>query len=101
MGLMKQLYIELCNLPKLYETDGDKDAKFPMKWILPLDNDRTFEWWLKEFDEKTSTAFGYANLNDPEMSELGYISVSELLEVGAFIDREYQPLTLEEIRNSL
>lgn len=101
MGVMKQLYIELCNLPKLYKTDGDKDAKFLIKFILPLDNDRTFEWWLKEFDEKTGRAFGYANLNDPEMSELGYIGVQELLENGAFIDPEYKPLTLAEIKNNL
>ncbi len=100
MGIMKQLYIELCNLPKLYATDGDETAKFLVKFILPVD-DRTFEWWLKEFDETTGRAFGYTNLNDPQMSELGYISVQELLEKGAFIDPLYKPLTLAEIEKEL
>ncbi len=43
-------------------------------------------------------AFGYANLNDDQMAEWGYISIKELLENGAELDREWKPCTYLETR---
>ena len=41
-------------------------------------------------------AFGYANLNNDQFAEWGYISIDELLENGAELDREWEPCTYGE-----
>jgi len=38
-------------------------------------------------------AFGYANLNDDQMAEWGYISVEELIDNGAIKDRGWRPVS--------
>ena len=100
-------------LPKLYETDGKEDAKYMVRITFG-----TFEWFLKEYSPEEKIAFGFANLNDPEMAELGYVSIAELesmkamqeirdastrrllakIPVHAEIDEHFAPLTLEEVK---
>ena len=46
-------------------------------------------------------AFGYANLNDDDMAEWGYISIKELLENGATLDRTWEPCTYREARERI
>ena len=66
------------------------------------------DWYITELDKKTNEAFGYAIRNgDTQMSELGYISISELTDksVGnAFnnvnIDQYFNPKTLNQIFQS-
>lgn len=35
-------------------------------------------WWISEVDEDRRTAFGYANLGDPQNAEWGYVNLDEL-----------------------
>ena len=35
-------------------------------------------WYITSYDPETKEAFGFVNLNDPQMAELGYISIEEL-----------------------
>lgn len=50
-----------------------------------------FYWLLAELDRKENLAFGYANLNNDLFAEWGYISIDELLENGAELDRDWRP----------
>jgi len=98
LHIAEKLYDEL---PSLYSTDGDTESVFPIKLVSPLFK---FEWWLKEYNPETMIAFGYANLNDIQMAELGYINILELLTdvPGLCIDPNYEkPLTLAEIEKEL
>lgn len=52
-----------------------------------------FYWLIAELDREKDLAFGYANLNDHQMAEWGYISIRELLENGAELDRNWKPCT--------
>ena len=48
---------------------------------------------IAELDAKENLAFGYANLNDDQMAEWGYISVEELIDNGAIKDRSWKPVS--------
>jgi len=50
-----------------------------------------FYWLIAEFDPKERLAFGYANLNNDDFAEWGYISIDELEENGAELDKEWKP----------
>lgn len=52
-----------------------------------------FYWLIAELDEKENLAFGYANLNNDDFAEWGYINIDELLENGAEPDEEWKPCT--------
>lgn len=52
-----------------------------------------FYWLITEIDKEQNLAFGYANLNDDDCAEWGYISVQELLDNGAELDSEWKPCT--------
>ena len=47
-------------------------------------------------DKKENLAFGYATLNDDHFAEWGYISIKELIDNGASLDRTWTPVTFEE-----
>ncbi len=69
-------------IPKLYETDG---TPFEQKlihqiWVIPSVN---FVWCIAEMNIETKEAFGYANLNDDEMAEWGYINIADIKKNGA------------------
>lgn len=55
-----------------------------------------FYWLIAEIDPKDNLAFGYANLNDDQMSEWGYIDISELLSNGALLDTDWKPCTFSQ-----
>jgi len=55
-----------------------------------------FYWLIAELDPKRETAFGYANLNDDMLAEWAYISIDELHENGAGLDREWKPCTYKD-----
>jgi hypothetical protein len=96
---------ELRKLPKLYSTDGrGSNAKiyrvrlYRQCGILPSDQ---FEWFLSEYDPNENVAFGYASLNDPLNSELGYVSIGELLGIGVKLDLDFKPLNLNEVKKKV
>ncbi len=65
----------LDDLPRLYETDGVVDC--PDKIVRLHFFIGGCDWYAVEFDGK-DTFFGFVNLNDPEMAEWGYFTLSEL-----------------------
>ena len=82
-------------IPKLYETDNIPFEKkiIYQKWEIPQIG---FYWLISELDRKQNLAFGYANLNDDNFAEWGYISIEELIDNGASLDRAWTPVTFEE-----
>ena len=52
-----------------------------------------FYWLIAEIDPKERLAFGYANLNNDDFAEWGYISIDELLENGVELDKGWKPCT--------
>ena len=82
-------------IPELYATEKtafDKKIIYQRYQIKELG----FYWLVAELDRKRNLAFGYANLNDDIMAEWGYISIEELLENGAELDRHWKPCTYKE-----
>jgi len=77
-------------IPKLYATEN-----IPIESKIIYQRyqigDLGFYWLIAELDKKKNLAFGYANLNDDELAEWGYIDIDELLENGAEFDREWKP----------
>ena len=83
-------------IPKLYEIeDVPLDEKIiHQKWEIPyLD----FYWLIAEIDPKEQLAFGYANLNNDENAEWGYISLDELRENGAMPVEDWKPTKYKDI----
>ncbi len=90
------------NLPKLSKT-GDKEPLYLVRITFG-----SFEWFISEYNHDEKMAYGFANLNDPDMAELGYIDIEELENVKAThnifiveIDRSYIPIKLDQIRANL
>lgn len=77
------------DIPKLYETEN---IPFEEKVIYRRYQIKEigFYWLIAELDKKTNMAFGYANLNNDIFAEWGYISLHELLDVGARLDRDWK-----------
>jgi hypothetical protein len=74
-GEMERLNDIVEKIPKLYETDNKK-GKHPLNLHYFMGSS---DWYITEWDGD-DTFFGYAILkNDLEMSEWGYISLSEIL----------------------
>jgi len=87
-------------IPKLYETDEIPTEKkiIYQKWNL---KQVSFYWLISELDRKENLAFGYANLNDDTCAEWGYISIQELIDNGAELDRTWKPCTFEEAQKRI
>ena len=51
---------------------------------------------IAELNPINNLAFGYANLNNEDLAEWGYISVDELLENGAIEDKEWEPCSFRD-----
>ena len=89
----------LKQLPELYAQDGKgENATVHIKLHIPNSG---YCWYLTEYDPNDNIAFGYTNLNDPQMAELGYISIQELIEVDKYDvvrDLSFKPTTLKEVK---
>ena len=87
-------------IPKLYETENIpvENKIIWQKWEI---KDINFYWLIAEYDEKQELAFGYANLNNDDFAEWGYISIKELKENGAEIDKEWKPTKFKEVMRLL
>lgn len=81
-------------MPKTYEQDGKgKDA---IAYLHYFKND--CDWYITERDmeQEQLQAFGLACLNG-DYPEIGYISIVELLSVGAELDLYWTPKMIGEI----
>jgi hypothetical protein len=70
-------------IPKLYPTENISFEKKIIHQRYQIE-DIGFCWLIAELGKKKNLAFGYANLNDDDFAEWGYIDINELLENGAF-----------------
>ena len=85
-------------MPKTYEQDGKgKDA---IAYLHYFKND--CDWYITERDmeQEQLQAFGLACLNG-DYPEIGYISIVELLSVGAELDLYWTPKTIKEIEKEI
>lgn len=84
-------------LPKLYSQENNEDPMVQVKFFYP---DLNWTWYAIEFDGE-DTFFG---LVDGEEKELGYFSLSELLnnkgKMGLSIERDYnfKPTPLSQLQ---
>lgn len=78
------------NIPRLYETQ-DTPAEEKIIYRKYEVAALGFFWLIAELDERQGLAFGYANLNDDEMAEWGYISLAELTSIGARLVTNWTP----------
>lgn len=80
----------MADVPDLYSTE---DVEFEKKTIYQkYDIERIgFYWLIAELDPKENLAYGYANLNDDSFAEWGYISMDELIQNGAVLDKYWKP----------
>ena len=51
---------------------------------------------IAELDRKDNLAFGYANLNNDDFAEWGYISIKELIDNRATKDTKWTPLPFND-----
>jgi hypothetical protein len=70
-------------IPKLYATEGKhrNEIKVPLKLFNALGSQR---WYIIEMDPENNLCFGFANLGDDCMAELGYISITELERIDSY-----------------
>jgi len=87
-------------IPMLYETENIpvENKVIYQKWEI---KDINFYWLIAEYDEKQELAFGYANLNSDDFAEWGYISIKELRDNGAEMDKEWKPTKFKEVMKSI
>ena len=98
---MKLLTKEILKkLPPLYATEHQKD---PMVWVKFFYPDFSWSWFGIEFDGK-DMFFGFV---DGDFPELGYFSLSELLQnrgkLGCPIERDlsFEPCRLSALRAAI
>lgn len=64
-------------------------------------------WYITSYSEEENLAFGFVNLGDAEMAELGYISITELenirLRFGMKIERDlwFDKMPLREVMDRI
>lgn len=78
-------------VPELYETERIPAERkiIHQAYILPRVK---YYWLISEYDRRKNIAFGYANLNNPDFAEWGYIDTNELASVGAEPVRDWKPV---------
>jgi hypothetical protein len=80
-------------MPKTYETDGQGDEAIAHLHYFTSG----FDWYITERDmeEEQLQAFGLACVHE---TELGYISIVELLRNGAELDLHFMPKAIKFFR---
>jgi hypothetical protein len=104
MTMQKTMNGSSHKIPNLYETDGIPLEKKTIYQAWHIE-EIGFYWLIAELDRQDNIAFGYANLNDDQCAEWGYISIEELVQNSATLDRDWKPCTFAEaqkrIRNNI
>jgi len=93
VGKMIEYAERIASMPKTYETDGKGDEAIAQLHYFTGGCD----WYITEKDceDVQHQAFGLACIHE---SELGYISIVDLLRCRAELDLHFTPRTLAEIR---
>ena len=98
--------------PKLYETEAvpleDKiiHRRYRIQnigfyWLIAEIGHQCDDEPCQHESKEDNLAFGYANLNNDDFAEWGYISITELLENGAVLDRDWKPCTFKEAKERI
>ena len=100
-NLIPKELIEEMKIPKLYETEEQKDPICRFKIFLPNSN---WTWYIIEINkEDNNTCYGFV---DGLEKELGYFTLSELENLkGAFglkveLDTSFKPTKLSKIKGA-
>ena len=97
--LTKALIKQMPTLDETSEISIEESFAY-VKFFNPMGNQ---QWFLTAYDPEENLAFGYVNLNDPQMAELGYISIEEIEAVklpfgmGIERDRGFSKIPLTEV----
>jgi len=93
-GLVEQIAETLRTMPRTYEQDGKGDQAIVYVHLFTSGGD----WWITELDKLPGQhqAFGLVDLGYGP--ELGYVSIPEVVRVGAELDLHFHPTTLAEVR---
>lgn len=85
----------MSTIPKLYETEETplEQKTIHQRYTIPHVG---FYWLIAELDQEKNLAFGYANLNNEECAEWGYIDIKELLANGALLDKDWKSCSFKE-----
>ena len=91
----------MSKVPKLYsqEKADTENITIYQKWIHPLAPG--FYWLISEYDPIEQIAFGYANLNDEQNAEWGYIYLPEIIENGALMEKRFEPQVFKTVKQSI
>lgn len=87
-------------IPKLYETDGISFENKTVHCVYVLDHVQ-FYWLVVEYDPEQKLAFGYANLNNEDFAEWGYISIEELEENHARKIETWKPVAFPKAKQQV
>lgn len=82
-------------IPKLYETEPMSLEEKVIYQVYTLHSCKFF-WMVAELNVDENLAFGFANLNDDSNAEWGYISISEIMDCGAILERDWTPCKFSE-----
>ena len=91
---------DMSMVPVLYSQENKEidDILIHQVWVLPFVN---FTWLISEYDPNDKIAFGFANLNDDQNAEWGYIHLPEIIEAGAFPLPGFSPMRFRDIMNRI
>lgn len=89
---LAELVETIQTMPKTYETDGAADPVVYLHYFF-----NGCDWFITERDmlDEQLQAFGKADLG-MGFPELGYISIAEIIAVGAELDLHWSPRPLSE-----
>ena len=96
----------LKKLPPLYANE-EVDKEKVMVHLKLFNPTGVGTWYITEYNPEENLAFGFCNLGDPEMAELGYVSITELEEfkgrMGLGIERDmsFDSRPLEDIMTTV
>jgi hypothetical protein len=94
IGKFHELANTVNTMPKTYETDGQgKEAVAHLHYF-----NSSWDWYIteKDMEDEQHQAFGW--VKTPHGNELGYISIVELMEVGAELDLHFTPTMLKDLK---
>ena len=95
------MFPDMTKIPKLYSQENKKTENIIIyqKWIHPFCPG--YFWLISEYSPVEKNAFGYANLNDDQNAEWGYIHLPELIENGALMVKGFEPQPFKTVMQGI
>ena len=91
---INEIYETIKNMPKTYDTDGQGDSA--IVYLHYFINDSDFYITEKDIEDEQLQAFGLVSLSGSE-PELGYVPISELIDMNVELDLYWSPKTLKKV----